>query len=114
MSPGIYLAEEAEEKIKSFSGTLQRPKATEEQERIHCISTKEYYCTEWKKVDFNTVTEIEGKCYRLEETGKPEKKGVATHDSKTYCPMKQKSRGAELTTGINYGTLECYLNLRGL
>lgn len=65
-------------------------------------------------MDFDTVTETEVKCYRLEQTGKPEKKVLARHDIKTYCARKHKSRGAELTRGINYGTLGCYLNICGL
>lgn len=62
-------------------------------------------------MDFGTVIEV--KCYRLEETGKPSKKGMATHDITTYSPRKQKSRGADLTSRINYGTLESYLNVCG-
>lgn len=64
-----------------------------------------------KRVDFDIVIETEIKCHRLEETGKPEKEGVATHYIKT---KKQKSRGAELTSGISYRTFECYLNICGL
>lgn len=50
---------------------------------------------------------------QLEETGKAEKKGLATHDIKTYCLRKQKNRGAELTSGISYRTLERCLNVCG-
>lgn len=46
-----------------------------------------------KRVDFDIVIETEIKCHRLEETGKPEKEGVATH----YTSRPRSKRAEELS-----------------